>query len=392
MQSFKSNIWKMYLFEFLLSLHFMGGVLVPFFLEWGKISFTQIMILQSFFVFSKFILEIPTGAIADYFGRKTSIIFSALVMSIAVFVYSSYPNFYIFLLAEFIWALGGALMSGANQALVYDSLKKTRSEKQSKKIFGKLSSFHMTALMISAPIGSIIASTIGLRYTMMFMAIPFFIAFVIAFSFKEPKTKKRIESKRYLETLISGVKYFKGHRILKILAFDSISIGVLIFLMIWTYQPLLKQLSVPLIYFGFIHAAIAGIQIIVMNKFEGLEKLFGSKKKYLSWSAIIVGIGFIMLGINTYIPLTILLLLIISGLGLTRTVLFHNYMHKYIESHQRATVISTISMIQSFAAGLLYPLAGFIIEWSLNYTIIIIGIMVIFFALISKTEEEHLID
>ena len=76
----------------------MGGVLVPFFLEWGKISFTQIMILQSFFVFSKFILEIPTGAIADYFGRKTSIIFSALVMSIAVFVYSSYPNFYIFLL------------------------------------------------------------------------------------------------------------------------------------------------------------------------------------------------------------------------------------------------------------------------------------------------------
>ena len=34
--SYKANIWKMYLFKFLISLHFVGGVLVPFFLDWGQ--------------------------------------------------------------------------------------------------------------------------------------------------------------------------------------------------------------------------------------------------------------------------------------------------------------------------------------------------------------------
>lgn len=63
MQSYKSNIWKMYLLNFLGSLFFAAGVLVPFFTQWGKISYMQIMALQTIFVISIFALEIPTGAI-----------------------------------------------------------------------------------------------------------------------------------------------------------------------------------------------------------------------------------------------------------------------------------------------------------------------------------------
>ncbi len=392
MTSFKTNIWKIYVFKFLLSLHFIGGVLVPFFLDWGKISFTQIMLLQSFFVFSVFLLEIPTGAVADYLGRKTSLIFAAISTALATLVYSSYPSFYIFLIGEFLWALGVALMSGADEALVYDSLKKIGQEKTSKKIFGKFNSYQLVAFMVGAPIGSAIAAYIGLRYTMMLMSIPFLIAFFVAFSFIEPKTKKKIESRRYIDTLISGAKYFKSHKILKILAFDRISIAALAFFIIWTYQPLLQQLKVPIIYFGFIHAAMTGIEIPFMNNFGKLEKIFGSKKRYLLWSAIIFGVAFILLGVNTYVPVTILLLLIAAGFGLSREVLFQNYMNKYIESCNRATVISTVSMVDKFVRALLYPLIGLLVEWSLNCAIIIVGFAVIVFALISRVREEHLID
>ena len=69
--NFKSNIWKMYAFRFLISMHFFSAVLIPFFLDYGNISFTKIMLLQSWFAFWSFVLEIPTGTIADYFGRKT---------------------------------------------------------------------------------------------------------------------------------------------------------------------------------------------------------------------------------------------------------------------------------------------------------------------------------
>ena len=40
----ESNISKLSLYIFLLSLHFVGGVLVPFFLVWGQISFFELMI------------------------------------------------------------------------------------------------------------------------------------------------------------------------------------------------------------------------------------------------------------------------------------------------------------------------------------------------------------
>jgi len=392
MATFKDNIWKMYLFQFLAHMHFMGGVLIPFFLDWGGITYFQIMILQSIFVFSMFILEIPTGAVADYLGRKTSLIMCAVLVSMSGLVYGFFPGFWFFVIAEVLWAAGGALLSGADQALVYDSLKKIKSEKQSKKIFGRVSSFRLGAIMVAGLMGSVIAATFGLRYTAMFMAIPMFLAVFVALSFKEPKTTKKIESKRYLDTLVSGVKFFKNHSTLKILAFDAISIGALTFMLIWTYQLVLRDMNVPILYYGLFHATICLGQIAVYNNFERLDKLFGSKKNYIFGSALITGASFMILGINTYLSVVVILLFMIGAFGLTRQALFHNYMNKHVESHNRATVLSTVSMLYRFTSGLMYPFLGLAVEASLTFTLIVIGILIIVAAIISRVEEEHLLD
>ncbi|MGD2251249.1 MAG: MFS transporter [Candidatus Methanofastidiosia archaeon] len=175
----------------MLSLHFIAGVLVPFFLDWGGITFTRIMILQSFFVFSTFLLEVPTGAVADLTGRKTSLACAAVATSAGALVYSSFPHFYIFLVGEFLWALGYALLSGADEALVYDTLKMMNAESQSKKIFSRFTSFQLGAIMVGAPLGSVIAAVFGLRYTMMVMAVPLFSAFFVALTFTEPASEKK---------------------------------------------------------------------------------------------------------------------------------------------------------------------------------------------------------
>ncbi len=372
---------------------FISGVLVPFYLDWGKVSYTQIMILQSFYVIVVLLLEIPTGAIADYFGRKTSLVLAGIASSIGVLVYASIPNFYIFLVGEFFWALGFALISGCDEAILYDSLKEINLETESKTIIGRLRSFEMAGIMISAPIGSLIASKMGLRYAMMFVFFPFFSAFLVALTFREPHIKSEKDEKRkYIDTLKSGIRYFKAHKILKILAFDSVSISALVFFIIWMYQPLLKKIGVPIIYFGLVHAIMSGIQIPVMNGFGKLEKLFGSKKRYLFFSAIFPGICLILLGINNSIFLAIVIICLTGGFGLSRGVLFQSYMNKYIESHNRATVISTISMFKSLVSAVMYPLVGLMVEWSLDYSFIVIGTLIIICALASKVEEEHLID
>jgi len=351
------------------------------------------MLLNSFFLVCIFIMEIPTGAVADYFGRKTSLICAAFVSSIGVFIYSITPNIYLFMLGEFLWATGFALMSGADEALIYDSLKKLKKENQSKKIFGRFSSFEIGALTVAAPLGSIIAKYFGLRYTMMFMAVPFLLATFIGLTFTEPKTKKKVESTRYLKLMFGGINYFRKHDKLKILAFDMISVSIFIFFVVWLYQPLLMQLGVPIIYFGFIHAlALTLPQIYFLNNFGKLEKLFGSKKRYILFSALITGVCFIIMGLTSYLPAILALLFILSGFGLTRQVLFRSYLNKYIESHNRATVISTISMIDRFVRAIMYPIIGWMVTFSLRFTFIVVGILIIIFALVSKVEEEHLID
>ena len=130
---YKGNIKKLWLYKLLLNLDFFSGVLIPFFIDWGRISFTQVMILQSWFMFWIFILEVPSGVIADKIGRKKTLIISALAFSIGPLVYASYPNFYVFLLGELFFAIGLSFSSGAIEALLYDSLKQIGREKDSKK-------------------------------------------------------------------------------------------------------------------------------------------------------------------------------------------------------------------------------------------------------------------
>ncbi len=110
------------------------------------------------------------------------------------------------------------------------------------------------------------------------------------------------------------------------------------------------------------------------------------------FSTFISGIAFIYLGINNDVFPAIVAMLIIAGFGLSRFVLISSYMQKHIESHNRATVASAASMLKRFSLAIIYPIIGLSVEWSLNYTLVIIGIIIVGFSLISKIQESYLID
>ena len=390
--SHQTNISKIYAFKFFSSLGFMSGVLVPFFTEWGKISFTRLMILQAWFILWSFLLEVPTGAIADYFGRKYSLVLSALFSAVAFAIYTIYPSFYLFLGCEFLLAVSAALLSGADEAFIFDTLKKTGRSQQSKKIFSHTGSVELAGLMIAAPLGSFIASRWGLAMPVALQFFPMAIAFFISLTFQEPKTEVKIESLRYLNIIKEGIKFFYQNRILKIIALDFLVIDSIAFLIIWLYQPLLKQAGINIIYFGIIHALIIIGEIIFMNSYTQLEKWLGGKRRLIFLSSVLTGVMFIIGGLTKYIPLVITVIILAGGFGLGRRPLFSSYLNKYIPSARRATVLSTVSMLRKFALVLLYPLIGLLVDYSLNYTLIILGTAAVIFSLFSGIREEHLVD
>ena len=388
--SFEANIRKSYLASFFRGVHFISGVLLPFFLGWGKLTFVEVMLLQSYFTIMIVLLEIPCGAISDYISRKFSLFLGALAMALAALVYSSLPNISLFIIGETLFALGFALVSGSDEALIFDTLRKMDRENEMPKIMAINRSFFLAGIGISAPIGSIIPLFYPLQYSMTFMFFPFIIAALISLSLREPNHDLERESSNYLSIVQSGFRELKKNKTLRILAFDFVLVDVLVFLLIWTYQLYLDALSVPIVYFGFVAASMTLTQIIFFNLIPKLQRRFKNKKLFLTIYTLIPGIAYILIAITLFTPIGIALILIIIGVGFSRNIIFIGEINKKIEEENRATVLSTISMIRSFIITILYPIIGLLAMWNLNYTFMILGISIILVVIISRVKNEHL--
>jgi fucose permease len=100
LEKWRANIWKSYLINFIEGFNLISGVLLPFFLTWGRLTFVEVMFLQSYFTIMILVFEIPCGAIADYISRKFSLILGALTTAFAALIYGSYPSIMIFTIGE----------------------------------------------------------------------------------------------------------------------------------------------------------------------------------------------------------------------------------------------------------------------------------------------------
>ncbi|MFX1411248.1 MAG: MFS transporter [Promethearchaeota archaeon] len=366
--------------------------MIPYFTIWGQLTFFELMILQSYFMMVIFLLEIPSGAIADFLGRNKALSLSALSLTFAALLYSIIPNFFLFALAETFWALGIALMSGTDEAFMYSTLKTQGKEKELTKYMARNRTMFLIAGIISAPLGSVIAEVISLKFTMTFLGFMYGLAFIVSLSFKEPKLKNNnsYQSERYWSIIKEGFKELKKNKILRILCLDRVAIGLLIFLLFWLYQVYLEELNVPIIFFGFIASAISIINIVFMNILPMILKKAKNKLRVLISVDIICGIAYLLLGFTFNAILGILLIFIIVATGYPRFLLYMNGINKLVESENRATVLSTVNMFGSLLRAIIFPLMGIIVMWNIFAIFIIIGSLILLFTIFTRVKSDYL--
>ncbi|MEK9143418.1 MAG: MFS transporter [Patescibacteria group bacterium] len=372
----KSTLWRNYAYAFWKDFAFFSAVLVPFFTQWGGISLVQVQLLQSWFSLWVFILEIPTGAVADKIGRKHSIALGSLVVGLAVLVYGSIPRYEIFLLAEFLFAAGYALISGADEALLYDTLKAQGRQNESTKILGRANSFHLLGILMAAPIGGIIAARFGINAPLLASSVPFFIAALIGWSIPEPKIHTgESASPRYWDIIRNGFSSLRTNALLRALVVDSVLVASSAYFVIWFYQPLLTRIGIPLYYFGFVHALMLGAEILISSHFAIAEKIFGSGKRYLQWSAILTTCAFLLVALYPHVITVLLFVIIAGGIGITRATYITALAQKHIRSSERATVLSSVAMLRRLALVILNPFVGLTADYSLRLALFLVGLL-----------------
>lgn len=377
----------MYAFALFKHAAFFSAVLVPFFTEWGGLTLFQVQLLQSWFSIWVFLLEVPTGALADHLGRKKSIALGSLTIAIAVLVYGSIPNFYIFLLAEFIFAIGYAFVSGADQALLYDTLKARGEEEKSKQVMGTYDAIYLAGMTLASALGGLIAARWGLNAPQLATAIPMLLAALIGLSIPEPKSHSDSQQPSYGQIVRQGLSVIKRNATVRSLAIDSVLVASAAYFVVWFYQPVMMKMGIPIAIYGLVHAGLLLSEIAVSTNFPMLERLLGKGGAYLKSSAVLVTLSFVFMAlVPNYLTLA-LFIVIGGGIGYTRATYITAMAQKHIDSRIRSTTLSSIGMIRRLSLFILNPVIGGLATYSLNIAILVIGLLPLI-SLFIKNEDK----
>jgi MFS family permease len=109
--------YKFSAYGFLKNLRFFDPFIILFFLEMG-INFIQIGTLFAIREITTNILEIPTGVIADAFGRRRSMIASFTFYIVSFFIFYLFPGFVEYIVAMLFFSLGEAFRTGTHKAMI----------------------------------------------------------------------------------------------------------------------------------------------------------------------------------------------------------------------------------------------------------------------------------
>jgi MFS family permease len=375
MTNLKSNIWKFYLFQAFRNLAFFVPIIVLFWQDNG-LSLTEIMILQSIFAISIVLLEVPTGYFADVFGRKKSLMYSGYFLFFAILSYGLGSNFYHFLIAEIFWAFGNSLISGSDSALVYDTLKDLKQEKDYKKIWGK-SMFYLTfAVAFASIIGGFIGE-INFRWTF-FAMLPFVIALIpLSYSMQEPKRHKLIFKEGYLLELFKTLKYalVENKKLKWLIIYGGIAYGFnqAAFLL---YQPYFKFTGLDIVYFGFVFASFQVVSGISSKYSHKIEEILGERKS-LMMLPVLIGSSYLLMSNFIYLFSFTFVFLQQFARGFS-SVVMNDYVNKLISSDVRATVLSVKNMVGKLIYALIIPFSGWIADvYSLLNALTILGVTVL---------------
>jgi len=356
-------------------------IIVLFFQENG-LTLMEVMILQSVYSFTVGITEIPSGYLADYFGRRNSIIFSTIFTFGGYLIFCNFTGFDMFVMAQILVSIGGSLMSGADSAIIYDTLLETDNEKQYTKIEGKTYAIGNFSEAIAGLIGGVLATSslllpIQVQTSILFFTIP------IAFSLVEPSLQMENKIEKGFSPILKVVKHslFENLKLRWLIIYSSI-MGVATLSAAWLAQPFFKSLDIPLFYYGILWAALnitAGISSYSSHEKE--EKY--NTNNLLSKLALFMSISFLMV---YFLPnyFGLIFIFIIYYLRGIVTPLLKNQININTTSNVRATVMSVRSFILRISFAIVAPILGYLADnKSLGSSYLILSILIIVVSFIS---------
>ena len=379
--------FKFSLYGFLKNLRFFDPFILLFFREMG-LSFLQIGTLFSIREIATNLLEIPTGIVADSFGRRRAMIFSfgAYIASFLLFYFL--PGYSLYALAMVFFAMGEAFRTGTHKAMIMSYLQQTGQKQQKVVYYGHTRAWAERGAALSSLIAAALVLYSG-SYRIIFLGsvIPYLGGLLLMISYppeldgSKPKRESVNFFKDAGEQIVATTRGFIGifrHPGFLRTLFNSASFDA-VFKTVKDYiQPVLQSLALALpilaslsgdrrvaILTGIIYFILYIIAAFASSRVGTIEKRIRSLARsvnltYLVGAVLVLATGSLLFA-SSKIPAVALFILLYVLMNLRRPLTV-GFVSEQISEQVMAAGLSGESQVKTILVALLAPLVGFLAD------------------------------
>ncbi|WP_421378664.1 MFS transporter [Bacillus salacetis] len=343
------NIRALFWVQFFGTISFLQPVITLFYMERGLDS-SDILIVLMFWSGAVLLGEVPTGIFADRFGAKASFITGSILkfLSIGLLLFAYEP--WMFFLYSALNGFSVTFFSGADEALIYDSLKESGENDFMDRAMGKIQSAGFISSIFAVLFGSYLAKDLqdDQFQLLILLALAFHIIEILfVFTVKNPK----IESS-YRENPFTQVK--EGLTVIRkapqlLLMFLNVTLVFIPAGAVYGYfdQPLMTDAGLPVYLLGVMYACSALLGYFASNSIGWLTGKF--TRIFLMHATGLLAVGGLLLSAMLSQSLWVVIgaFFVLRYVRAIRYPIYSQLSNDLIPSGIRATTISLLSIVDS---------------------------------------------
>lgn len=361
-RSLDNNIKTIYLLGFFQSFMVVIPVFVPLLQGYG-LSMSQVMQTQAIFALTIALFEVPSGYIADMWGRRQAILVGSALNAIGFMSLLQADSFADFLLYEVILGVGFSLISGADLALLYDT--EVYLEKEGKpggagagKSLSRLISVEAAASGFAGITASVLLLW-SMDAVVWLQAVTGLAPLLLGLLLVEvPHTVTEVSHKQNAQRVLQLL--FVGKPVVLWSAAAITVFGLLAVYVFWTYQKYWEIQGIPVGLYGYIWAAFA-LTVSLAARYAGaLEQRIGTRGVFAVVGLLpLIGLAGMILGSGWLGVAFGFSLQIARGLSMS---LFYEGLNRRVPGDFRATINSLVSMGVRMVFIVTGPLLGYVLD------------------------------
>jgi len=388
MRAGRRNITILHAVKFLSTLYFYHHVLTLY-LHTRGLSYLEINSLWAVIVCTQAIAEIPTGVLADRFGRKGFIIIAQILQLAGEVIFYLGSEYAHFVLSAVAGGVGFSFLSGSFEAMMYDSLVEGGRESEMQRVAGLNGALSLLATVMGALVGAAVTSRLELpRYR---LAIALTIATVAssavaAIFLREPVIPRSDERRSSISIVAASVALIRTDRtLLRIVLLSMLSTPFVNYLLN-LYPPHLANLGVPGGWLGVILGIASLLGFVVSSRAYLLEGALGARRALLL-ATVLPGMLYLALAlVGGRVGPSLLVILTFAAAQAQRPI-FLDYMNRRIASDYRATALSMIAALTGVYVAAMGLAIGWVADRGVRAAFVLMGAVIAAGALALRVTE-----